>query len=207
MKKIILAIGLIFAMSSSVFSANEVLHKTGTQLSFADHATDFSCGTAANCLEQGTPTDVQLDLTSVADAGARESDQVDLGATRAMEYTVMAAVEMAATPTTGEVIEFYWNASPDATAANGNTGYTTGSDAAYTGTPATLAEGVAQLIFIGALVCSADSTTTVQIQTVGVFSPPERYGSLVVKNEAGAAFHSDAVETHIVMTPKITEVQ
>lgn len=194
-------------IASPVYAVNEVLHKAGTQISFADHATDFTCSVAASCLEQGTPTDVQLDLTSVADTAARESAKVDLGATRPMRYTLIAAVEMAATPVTGDVIEFYWNSSPDSTAANGNMGYTTGSDAAFTGSPATLAEAVAQLQFIGVLVCSADATTTIQTQVVGTFSPGARYGSLVVKNESGAAFHSDAVETHIVMNPVVTEIQ
>jgi hypothetical protein len=143
----------------------------------------------------------------MADAAAVNSDKVDLGATRARMYSVEAAVEMAATPTTGEIIEFYWAPSPDSVNANANPGYVDGTDGAYTGTPATLAEAVKQLIFIGALVCSADGTPSIQISHIGNFSPPERYGCLVVKNESGAAFHSDDVETHIVMTPIIDEVQ
>lgn len=187
--------------------ANEVLQKVGTQFTFADHATDFSGGTAGTSLEQAGSTDVQMDTTDVADTAARQSVQVDLGATRARQYSLMGAVEMAATPTTGEVIEFYWNASPDGTAANGNSGYATGSDAAYAGGVATLAEGIAQLIFLGTLVCSADATTTVQVAQIATFSPPERYGSLIVKNECGAAFHSDAVETHFVLNPIVDEIQ
>ena len=42
---------------------------------------------------------------------------------------------------------------------------------------------------------------------VGIFSPPERYGSLIVKNESGAAFHSDDVESHIVFDPIVPEIQ
>ena len=187
--------------------ANEVLQKTGTQLTFADHATDFVGGAAGTSLEQAGSTDVQLDTTDVADAAARQSAQVDLGATRARTYSIMAAVEMAATPTTGEVIELYWAPSPDSTAANGNPGYATGSDAAYAGGVATLAEGIAQLMFLGLIVCSADATGTVQVAYVGTFNAPERYGSLIVKNESGAAFHSDAVETHIVFNPIVDEVQ
>lgn len=207
MKRVWAFLLIMFLFTVPCFGANEVLDKVGTQISFADHATDFSCSVAATCLEQGTPTDVQIDVTSVADTAARESAKFDFGATRAMKYSFVAAVEMAATPTTGTIIEFYLCASPDATAANGNPGYCTGSDAAYAGGVATLAEGVAQLIFIGAFVCSADATTTVQIQQIGTFSPPERYGILVVKNETGAAFHTDVVETHFVMNPIITEVQ
>lgn len=184
---------------------NDILYEVGTQISFADHAGDFNAA-AANNLEQGAPTDVQLITTDVADTAARQSAQVDLGAKRARQYSLMGVIEMAATPTTGEVIEFYWCASPDGTAANGNPGYCTGSDAAYDGGVATLAEGIAQLIPIGVFECSADATATMQIQQIGVFSPPERYGSLVVKNESGAAFHSDDVETHFVMNPIIDEV-
>ncbi len=207
MKKILLTLTLLFAFTVPAYAANEVLNKTGTQLSFADHAADFTCSVDASCLEMGTPTDVQLDLTSVADTAARESAKFDFGATRAMKYSLTAAIEMAATPVTGEIIEFYLSSSPDDTAASANPGYATGSDAAFTGTPGTLAEAVSQMIFIGAFVCSADATTTIQIQQVGTFNPSERYGTLIVKNESGAAFHSDAVETNIIITPIITEVQ
>lgn len=185
---------------------NEILLKVGTQISFADHAGDFS-PTAANSLEQGTPTDVQLSLASVADTAARQSAKVDLGATRAALYSVMAAFELAATPTAGEVIELYWAASPDSTAANGNPGGVSGSDAAYAGYSSNLAASVKQLLFIGSFICTVQVTTTVQIAYVGVFSPPERYGSLIVKNESGAAFHSDDVECHVVFNPIVDEIQ
>jgi hypothetical protein len=56
-------------------------------------------------------------------------------------------------------------------------------------------------------VCSSDATGTVQVAEVGTFSPPERYGTLVVKNESGAAFHSDDVESHVVFDPVIPEIQ
>jgi len=185
---------------------NEVLLKVGTQLSFADHAGDFA-PTAANDLEQGTPTNVQLALASVGDTAARQSAKADLGATRAASYTVMAALELAATPTAGDLIELYWAPSPDPTAANGNPGGVSGSDAAYSGYSSNLADSVRQLMRIGAFVCTAQATATVQVSYCGRFSPPERYGSLIVKNESGAAFHSDDVECHIVFDPVIDEVQ
>jgi hypothetical protein len=80
---------------------------TPKQISFADHAGDFS-PTAANTLEVGTPTDCQLSLASVADGAARQSAKVDLGTERAEVYKVRAAFELAATPTAGDVIELYW---------------------------------------------------------------------------------------------------
>lgn len=189
--------------------ANEILTKvtdaTAPQISFADHATDYVGGATANTMEVGTPTDVQLDLTSLADTAARMSAKADFGATRAPLYSVDALIETQATPTTGEIIEFYWSMSTQAGAANGNAGYVSGSDAAYTGSPATLAEGVAQLIFLGSLVCSAD--VEAQIAHIGLFAPPTRYGVLVVKNECGATLTADAVEHIVAMTPVVQEVQ
>lgn len=183
---------------------NEVLRKTGDQLCFRD-STDFN-PTAANDLTQ-SPTYVQLDLTSVANAAGRQSAKVDLGARRAPAYHVMAAFEIAATPTAGNLIELYWAPSPDATAANGNPGGVSGSDAAYAGYSANLAASVKQLQFIGAFVCTAQATGTIQVGVVGTFSPAERYGTLVVVNNSGAAMHNDAVEIHVVFDPVIDEVQ
>lgn len=182
---------------------------TPQQMVFADHAGDFS-PTAANDLrvssDGSNETDVQMILASLADGAARESDKCDLGAHFAREYHVRAAFEIAADPTAGDIIELYWAPSQDSTAANGNPGGVTGSDAAYTGY-GTLSEAVPQLIFIGAFVCSSDATGTVQAGEVGRFAPPERYGTLVVKNESGAAFHSDDVESHVVFDPIVPEIQ
>lgn len=185
---------------------NQIKRTVGTQICFADHTTDFA-PTAANDLTQGTPNEVQIDLTSLADTAARQSVKVDLGEQRAPAYTVMVAFEMAATPTAGDYIELYWNASPDPTAANGNAGGCTGADAAYAGYNANLSEGVKHLQFIGNHVCSDDITTYIQVSLVSVFSPACRYGSLVVKNESAASFHSDAVETHVVFIPIYDEVE
>ena len=188
--------------------ANEVLLKVGTQISFADHAGDFNAA-AGTSLEQGTPTNVDLATASVSDAAGVNSDKVDLGATRAAQYAVDAALEFAATPAAGEVVELYWSASPDATAANGNPGKPDGVDGAYTGDGAgTLAESVKQMQLIGVFVCTDLPTATgVQVGHVGVFSPAHRYGQLVLVNNSGAAMHSDDVENHVVMTPIVDEIQ
>lgn len=183
---------------------NEVLRKVGDQICFRD-STDFSPA-AGNDLTQ-SPTNVQLDMTSLADAAARQSDKVDLGARRAPAYSVMAGFEMSATPVAGDLIELYWAPSPDAQAANANPGGVGGSDAAYAGYSANLAASVKQMQLIGTFVCTTQVTGTVQIAFVGTFSPTERYGTLVVKNESGTAFHSDMVETHVVFDPIIDEVQ
>jgi len=186
---------------------NDILLTVGTQIIFADHGTDFVGGAAKTSLEVATATDVQLDLTSLADTAGRESAQVDLTATRAARYSVMASFEFAATPTTGTVVELYWAPSPESTATDGNPMNIDGADAAAPSGIGTLAELVAVCQKIGNFVCTNDPTTAVQTGWISTFSPAERYGILIVKNESGAAFHSDAVESHIVFNPVIDEVQ
>jgi len=183
---------------------------TPKQIVFGDHAGDFS-PTAANDLRKTTDgsqeLDVQLSLASVANAAARQSTKVDLGENRAQAYHVRAALEMAATPTAGNTIELYWSSSQSSTAGNGNPASVTGSDSAYSGYSSNLTASVRQLILIGVFVCTAQATSTIQVAEVGLFSPPERYGSLVVVNNSGAAFHSDDVECHVVLDPILPEVQ
>ena len=187
--------------------ANEILLKEGTQLLFADHATDFGAApdTANNSLILGTPTDVQIDLTGVAaTGGARASTKSgDLGATRATAYDVKACLEFESAPADGGFVYFYWAPSPSATATVGNPGGVSGTDAAYTDTTGNLG----QLQFIGAM---SVVNNVISIGHVGTFQPKHRYGSLVIVNQASTAFRSTATamdETHITMTPLITEVQ
>ncbi len=187
--------------------ANEVLLKVGTQICFADHDGDFVGGAAKTSLEV-TPTDVQIALVGVADTEARESDKADLGATRARAYSVMASLEFAATPTSGALVEFYWAPSPISTAANGNPMNINGEDADAPSGIGTLAELVAACDYIGAFVCTDDATGAVQTALVSkAFEPGERYGILIVKNESGAALHSDDVECHVVFNPIVDEIQ
>ena len=185
---------------------NEILLKVGTQIVFANHAGDFAPA-AANDLQQGTPTEVEWAPASLASASYHQSAKADLGATRAMAYELMAAIEFAATPTAGNVVEFFWGSSPDGTAANGNPGGLSGSDGAYTGYSSNALDSVRQLDRIGTFVVTAQATGTVQIAKCGVLVPDNRYGMLVVRNGSGAAFHSDDVEIHAVLTPIVTEVQ
>jgi len=181
---------------------------TPAQITFRD-VTDFS-PTAANDLRHGSAVDVevQLDLTSLADAAARQSTKVDLGAVRAPRYKVRAVFEIAATPTAGDIIELYWAASSSGTAGTGNPGGVTGADGAYTGSSSNLAAAIRQLERIGTFVCTEVATAeAVQVAECGYFVPGERYGSLIVKNESNAALHSDAVEMHIVFDPMVEEIQ
>jgi len=179
---------------------------TPEQICFADHANDFS-PTAANDLQYSTPTTCQLSLASVADDAARQSTKVDLGEHRAASYKVRAAIEIAATPTAGDIIEMYWAPSPSSTAANANAANVTGADGAYAGYSANLADSVKQLDFIGSFVCTVQATANVQVAEIGILMPTERYGSLIVINRSGAAIHSDDVECHVVFDPLVPEIQ
>jgi len=173
----------------------------GTQLLVADHATDFGAAptTAANSLIIGTPTDIQIDMTSLAASGGgrQSAKSASLGSTEhTPAYRVDACIEFALAPTDGDVVDFYWAPSPSATAGTGNGGGVTGSDSAYTDTAGTLG----QLQYIGSLVCQ---NTTTNIGYVGNIVPVQEYGTLVVINNADQAFAGAGAmdETHITLTP------
>lgn len=172
--------------------------KNDVQFLFADHAADFGAApaTAANSLIDGTPTDVQIDLTGVAaSGGARASAKADLGATRAQMFSVDACLEFETAPTDGKLVAFYWAASPSSTAGTGNPGGLTGADEAHTDTTGTKG----QMVYVGSLVCR---NSVICIGHVGVFTAPHRYGMLLVVNNADQALRSTATamdETHIIM--------
>ena len=142
-----------------------------------------------------------ITLASLANAAGRQAVKMDLGATRAEVYEVKATFEIAATPTAGNTIDLYWAPSASATAATDNPGNVTGADAAYAGYSSNLTATLPQLQFIGSFVCTAQATATVQAAVVGRFSPADRYGSLVVVNNSGAALHSTETNQAITLTP------
>lgn len=173
----------------------------GNQLLFADHATDFgaSPATAANSLLVGSQTDIQIDLTGVAaSGGARQSAKsASLGDPRVSMYLFDACIEFETAPTDGGTVDFYWAGSPSATAATGNPGGATGSDAAFTDTEGNLN----QMQFIGSMTVR---NNVINIGFVGILMPHHQYGSLVVVNNADQALRSTATamdETHITATP------
>lgn len=188
--------------------ANEVLQKVGAQIRFCV-AASLSPADAGTNWTIGTPTDVALTLSAVADGAGRQSAKVDLGATRAREYEVLGCVDFTGeTPVVGDMVEYYWLPSTSGTAANGNVAGNSGGDAAAPdgalGT-ITLAEFARQAVFIGVLVCHDGAS--VQNGYVGRFSPPGRYGQLLVINQSGDAFEADDVEMHQVMNPIVDEIQ
>lgn len=178
--------------------ANEILHKTGTPVVFAD-TTDYSS------TGSGFTRTAQLDLTSLANAAARQSDKVDLGATRPRMYAVVVGIEYDVAPTAGLVTEFYWSGSHSATAGTGNDGGASGADGAYKAGEED--EWKKQLIFLGVQICTNDAATTVQRQTIGFFTPPNRYGQVICLNKSGQALEGDAVEMYVALVPIVDEVQ
>lgn len=178
--------------------AREILVKSGTPVVWAD-ATDYA--------GDGGARTHQIDLTSLANAAARQGAKADLGATRSEKYAVTLCVEMAVAPASGVTIDLYWAASLHATAGTANPGGCTGTDAAYSGTAGdSLDDSLMQLTFIGSLILTADATAVLQFQTF-MLSLQHRYGMPVVDNNGGQAMHNDAVECFVSMTPIILEAQ
>jgi hypothetical protein len=137
--------------------------------------------------------DGTITTASLANGSARQGTKIDLGATRALWYDVFADVEMAATPTAGNTVDVHWAPSSSATAGTDNGANVTGTDAAYSGYSSNQDASLPQLQICGSLTLTAQATATVQKGYVGRFSPAQRYGSLVVVNRGGSAFHtSDA---------------
>jgi len=184
--------------------ATEILVKQGTALAFK--LASYS-PTAVNDIDPAGSTTVDLTLSSIAAAAAKNSDKVDLGATRANAFSVVAAIEWFAAVTAGGKVSFYWSPSNNATASDGNPGSPDGVDGAYTGDGGgTVAESVRQMQFIGTL--TTTDLVGVQMAKVGEFSPQERYGQLIVVNNSSATLcGTDDIESAIVITPIIDESQ
>lgn len=130
-------------------------------------------------------------------AGGRQAATLDMGANWAQRWRLECNFELAATPTAGNAVNLFgsWNTSTGA--GDGNT---SGSDAAYTGYSNNIDAATKQLEFLGAHICTAQATATVQKSLVGVIFPKGRYLNLVVDNRSGAAFHSDTNQV-ITFTP------
>jgi len=148
-----------------------------------------------------------ITMTSVANSAARQAVKADFGATRARRYLLIAEVELAATPTAGNAIEFYMGWSSSATAGTDNPAGLSGTDAAYTGQSSNLDASVKQLAYLGDAIVSALATSTVQRITVGIVEAPMRYGCLVVYNKAGSAFHSSATNVLFRFIPILDKLE
>jgi hypothetical protein len=188
--------------------ATEILQKVGTQIRFFVTGS-FSPADAGTNWTIGTPTDVVLTLSALANAAGRQSAKVDLGATRAAAYELLGCVDFTGeTPVAGERVDYYWAPSTSGTQGSGNVAGNSGADgAAPDGAlgSITLPEFLKQCIFIGSLVVHDGGV--VQNGFVGILHPPGRYGQLIVVNESDDAFEADDVEMHQVLNPIVDEAQ
>lgn len=190
-------------------ATNDVERLRGTVWSLADHAGDFVPSAALHTLEQGSVTDVQLSLASVANDAARQGVKINFGSPWDFVVKVGAAFELAASGlTAGDYIAMYMGFSDSATVGTANPANTTGADAAYDGYSTNLDEALKQLRRIATFIVTGQATTTVQVDTdCGRFTPGAQYGNLVVVNRSGAAFHSDDVEDNIILTALKDQIQ
>ncbi len=164
--------------------ANEVLVKQGTAVTW-----------------KASGGDKGMTFAALANGAGRCGVKADLGATFAARYAVMAQFNLDAVPTAGKTIEVYWAPSHDNTTFPAGA---TGTDAAYKAGEED--EWKKQLLFVGALVVTADSDTVVQTQLM-IFSPPSRYGCPVVINKTGQAFEGDDNDHQLTLVPLIDEIQ
>ena len=96
----------------------EVLIDAGTQIRFSVNGS-LSPVDAATNLTIGTPTDVDMTMSGVADDAARQSDKADLGANWARRYAVLASQDFTGeTPVINTSCDYYWAPSTSATTAN-----------------------------------------------------------------------------------------
>lgn len=147
--------------------------------------------------------DVVMTPTSLSNGSYWQSPKVDLGDTFATVYDVSLNVELAATPTAGNTISLWWNASSSLIAGTDNQGGCAGTDAAYTGYLSNAAASVKQLQFVGDFIVTTQATATIQKGKVqGVLAPTKQYGSFVILNGSGAALHSNAANFAITITPQ-----
>jgi hypothetical protein len=188
--------------------ANEVLQKLGTQKRFCVSGS-FSPAAGGTNWTIATPDNVVLTLASLASGSARQSDKVDLGATRARAYELLGCVDFTGeTPSATGQVDYYWAPSVSSTAATGNVAGNNGVDAACPGGALgsiTLAEFLKMCIYIGSLY--THDGAVVQNGFVGILYPPGRYGQLIVVNNGGDVFENDDVENHQVLNPIVDEIQ
>ena len=180
-----------------------------TQLIF--RSTSFS-PTAANDLERGTATAYNMSVAGVTDGSYRQAVKADLKMTTDGDLPDEVSVSMClefstgAKPTAGEAVYIYNCGSDIATAANGNSGATNGTDAAYTGANSNPGSTIKQCKLIGVLTCSSDAGQQIGID-IGRFRPLQRYANLVLRNESGVTLSTNTNEHHIVLDPVVSEAQ
>ncbi len=181
-------------------SLSEIVFGVSASFDPADNGTNMSEGDAVTAL---------ITCAGVANGAGRQSDKIDLGALRAELYAVYGVPDF-----TGEVplltgsVEAFWAPSPSATQGNGNLGGNSGADGdAPDGALGTLLFDEFTLLcqFVGSF--SMHDGVVVQNGLLGIFSPWDRYGQLVIGNQSGDVFEDDDIEMHWVLRPVVKEGQ
>jgi len=182
--------------------ANEVLLKSGTPVVWAD-TTDYS--PAGGVIYTRTH---QIDLTSLADAAARQGAKADLGATRAARYVVRLCLEADVQLASAVTAEVYFGWSNHATVGLDNPAELTGADAAYTGTTGdSIADSVKELDGPYVYVGTSDVAPIMLPMNIGILTPVQRYVSPVIVNNLDQALEGDAVEMYLALIPIVDEIQ
>jgi len=182
------------------------------QVSFADHANDgpgpLDNGSANISVEMAPGT-----TTALAAGNAYQSDKADLGTNWARRFIVKTSLEMEIDPTAGETVDFYWAPSDITTAGTREVGEVAGAKGAYSGyTNSTLQEGLDDLIYIGSLQLAVmNDTDDIQSGVIGIFTPPEQFGTLVMRlNTASAGIHDSGTNDDqftVVFNGLVDEIQ
>ncbi len=189
-------------------ATQEVLQDYGTQLMFADHATDFAGqapATPGNTFIVGSPTSVQMNFSVIAAAAAWESAKTATlartGTAWPRKWVLGAVMESTATPAAGGTFDFYWNPSPSPTPGTGNSGEASGLDSAIAITH------LEALIPIGFL--TVRNNVINKDSDIGVLWLPYLYGSLIMVNNTSVAMvaDGDADECFATLTPVIDDLQ
>lgn len=188
--------------------SREQLIKAGTQFMF-NVTGSFSPADSGTNWELDPSTNVILTLASLANGAARQSDKFDFGAAWAEQHALFGCVDFTdETPTLGKTVDYYLAPSPRSVQGAGNVAGNSGADAACPGGALggiLLAEFLELCLPIGSL--TVHDGACVQNGYVNVFSPPARYGQLIVVNNSGDAFEADNVESHAVINELIRELQ
>lgn len=181
---------------------SDITVEVGTQFRFIA-ASGFSPADPATDYTIGTPTDVLLTLSGVADDAARQSSKADLGANRAARHGCVIAADFTdETPAaTGGQVEAWWAPSHSVTPANANVAGNSGVDAACPDGALggiTLDEFLAQCVWIGAL--RTHDGASVQVGEVGVLKSRTQFGQIILVDRAGDVFEADNVEMAVWLT-------
>lgn len=153
--------------------------------------------------------DYAISLASVASVaagsatttGARQGVTVDLADSQGNipEWVKMdTEFEFAATPTAGNGVMI---TGPFSQSSGAGQCGTLGTDSAFTGISNNIDASILGLDPLGMHICTSNATSTVQKKPAGGFKPHGRYWNPIVRNMAGAAFHSANDNQRIILTP------